>query len=214
MKTTKTIFIADTVTNGILTGIDDSHVGVITSAVNEMANNPEFELIININSIGGAAESAIKIFNLLEPHRSKVTTKVSGNCKSAAVLILLAGETRVASKASSFMIHGTTWAFYGLHNFLLNYLSPVDGPGAVRLDLSTMSSLIGMLSRAADNILSIEIRTTQILRTRTKFTQKILQDRMIIEQNFTAQEALLLGLLTKIEENTTAPQLPPSELAS
>lgn len=61
--------------------------------------------IVRINSPGGVADEGIAIYNAIKRHKAGADTHVDALAASAASVIALAGETRLASAGSRFMIH-------------------------------------------------------------------------------------------------------------
>ena len=73
----------------------------------EALNTTEEDIVIDIDSGGGNLREAWKMYDAIRTHNGKVTVNVSGDCMSAAVLILLAAkpENRFANINAQFMIH-------------------------------------------------------------------------------------------------------------
>jgi len=61
---------------------------------------------IYINSYGGNANAALAIVDAINNSKTPVYTIATGVCMSAAVLILVNGVKRFATKHTTFMIHG------------------------------------------------------------------------------------------------------------
>jgi ATP-dependent protease ClpP protease subunit len=71
------------------------------------AAGDETPLHVEIESNGGSVHAGFDCYHALAGHSAPVTTAVSGNCYSAALLPYLAGDTRIASSsAAAFLIHG------------------------------------------------------------------------------------------------------------
>ena len=85
--------------------IDRSTPARFRDAVTKAAGLP---LHVFIDSIGGGAREAEDIFQMLRAHDSNVLTVVDGQADSAAVLIFLAGHTRVIEQQSTLLIHEPT----------------------------------------------------------------------------------------------------------
>lgn len=64
------------------------------------------ELTLTINSVGGCVSTSMAIYTLLRSLPIPVTTYIVGTCQSAAVIIFLAGSTRLITPAASIMTHG------------------------------------------------------------------------------------------------------------
>lgn len=69
-------------------------------------------LYLYINSIGGCTRSALAMFEILrtlsEEQEIEIVTQAFDECYSAALLLFLAGDSRWATKHSSFLIHEVT----------------------------------------------------------------------------------------------------------
>lgn len=71
-------------------------------ALNEGAGS----LLIQISSVGGHLPASFTAYNFLRSLPIPVTTYNLGEISSAAILLYLAGEFRLAAPTSSFMLHG------------------------------------------------------------------------------------------------------------
>jgi len=78
--------------------------------------NPDLQLIIDaidsgddieliISSYGGDLDHALAVYKLLKPISEKVTAKVIGKVASAATVILLAADKRIADQDAELLIH-------------------------------------------------------------------------------------------------------------
>lgn len=69
--------------------------------------NTEEDVTIDIDSCGGNLREAWKMYDAIRTHKGNVIVNVSGDCMSAAILILLAAkpENRFANINAEFMIH-------------------------------------------------------------------------------------------------------------
>lgn len=65
----------------------------------------ERDLVVRINSPGGAVWDGLAIYNQLKAHKGHVTTRVEGLAASIASIIALAGKTVEMGKGSMIMIH-------------------------------------------------------------------------------------------------------------
>jgi ATP-dependent protease ClpP protease subunit len=77
----------------------------LTSALR--ANPLAKEVVIFIDSRGGCVDSAENIYCALLSHRGHRTGYVIGACNSAAVSVLMACQSRVATPEATFLIHST-----------------------------------------------------------------------------------------------------------
>jgi len=68
----------------------------------------EKEVILLLCSKGGNPESAIAFFNFIKLKAINITVNVLSNCESAALILLCAGNRRIAAKNCTFFIHQTT----------------------------------------------------------------------------------------------------------
>lgn len=163
-----------------------------------MIDDATTDVEIQIDSNGGDPDVANHIFKLLNPYRNRITTKAVGKCMSSAVLIFLAADTRIAVATSDFMIHPTSWTFWGTYSFLRSYKSPNDSD--LTLTLSTVYTLQAQLNTAIKRLTEIEDYTDAIFLSRAKLSQTHFQNRRTIstDQHFTAEESLQYGISTKI----------------
>jgi ATP-dependent protease ClpP protease subunit len=74
-------------------------------------------LYVYINSGGGGVENSLAIYDILthykETHGNKLTTVVFGQCESGAVIIYLAGKKRYAYPHSMFFFHDVQCTLVG-----------------------------------------------------------------------------------------------------
>lgn len=63
------------------------------------------EIRVHINSYGGEVSEALAIMNTLMSHKARVTTIVDGFACSAASVILMAGDKRIAQSCSNILVH-------------------------------------------------------------------------------------------------------------
>jgi ATP-dependent protease ClpP protease subunit len=79
----------------------------VVGSISEMKGR---DITVRINSPGGDIIDAVSIFNALNLHDSKVTTRIESMAASSASIIALAGHETQAYKSSFFMIH-EPWLF-------------------------------------------------------------------------------------------------------
>jgi ATP-dependent protease ClpP protease subunit len=73
--------------------------------------NPHVRTIqVELDSDGGRLSAAEEIHDMLVSAGKHVTVRVVGQCSSAAILILLAGQYREAVASARFLIHGVATA--------------------------------------------------------------------------------------------------------
>lgn len=179
-------------------GINSHHTRIVEDAILAMDNDPTLIIEIHIDSTGGDPDVANHIFNLLEPYRSRTTAIAIGKCMSSAVLIFLAADARIATATSNFMIHPTSWTFWGTYGFLRTYKSINDSD--LTLTLSTVYTLQAQLNTAIKRLTEIEDYTDEIFLKRANLTECQFRNRRTIstDQYFTATESLQFGISTKI----------------
>lgn len=69
------------------------------------------EICLHLSSEGGNLTAAFTAYHFLRSLAVPVTTHNLGNVESAAVLVYLAGATRLAVSHSRFMLHSLHWGF-------------------------------------------------------------------------------------------------------
>lgn len=83
------------------------HKGVelidVISQVQKQKDSEEF--VLHINSEGGGVETGYDIYNYLKSLPQKITTVIEGMCASMATVVALAGDVRIMTTESKFMIH-------------------------------------------------------------------------------------------------------------
>ncbi len=131
------------------------------------------ELEIHVNSAGGNIFSALSMYNLLKNKGASIV--VDGLCASAATLILCAGEV-TASTGSIFMIHN---------------------PGVILFDFYTAEEL----DKLKNSLDLIKESILDIYSTKLKLSRAEISEMMDAETWMTAEDALELGLIDKIDEN-------------
>ncbi len=86
-------------------GVTWERMNVLQEVVANVVDRGTTEITLMISSSGGDMAAAISCFEFLTSAGIKLTTYVIGNCYSAAMLLLLAGERRVCDKPGQFIIH-------------------------------------------------------------------------------------------------------------
>jgi len=72
----------------------------------QVLDNKEAEnLIVHIHSNGGDVDEAFAIHDILRANGKKIETRIEGLCASSATIIALAGDKRLMTENSTFMIH-------------------------------------------------------------------------------------------------------------
>lgn len=70
----------------------------------ESASSSE-SLTVHINSQGGDVDAGFAIYDILRSTGKEITTIIEGQCYSIATVIALAGDSRLATQNSGFLIH-------------------------------------------------------------------------------------------------------------
>ena len=86
-------------------GITWERMNVLQEVVANLVDRGTTEITLMISSSGGDMAAAISCYEFLTSAGIKLTTYVIGNCYSAALLLLLAGERRVCDKPGQLVIH-------------------------------------------------------------------------------------------------------------
>ena len=134
------------------------------------------ELHLLINSPGGSVPVALGLANFLESLPCKLITYNISRCDSAAIILFAAGEERICVPEGTFFAHSVN----------------IELSGQYSLDTLRMEYL--KLQQDYKSILSYLSRKTAVSSRcwRNYMTEK--------GHVFTAQEALIRGLATRIEE--------------
>ncbi|MEI9417569.1 ATP-dependent Clp protease proteolytic subunit [Mesorhizobium sp. Cs1321R2N1] len=159
-------------------------VGPVTDATlarvrRDLAAAPGAKTIrASIDSIGGNLLAAVEIYRLVRSHpATRTTARISGNCMSAAIVIALAFDHRVAASSARLMVHrseiearrdGERWTTHR------------HGLAAARLEA------------ADDAVLAI-------LQERTLASHKCLVDELSHERDLPLPRALVAGFVHEIE---------------
>jgi ATP-dependent protease ClpP protease subunit len=80
--------------------IDERSVSRIISAI-----DPDAPLILTIESGGGNPLEGFRLFHALRAHAPPVTCMTASRCDSAAIIVYLGGDTRVARSGATFLLH-------------------------------------------------------------------------------------------------------------
>ena len=90
--------------------------------LNSVSKDP---ILIHMSSPGGYVADSFTIYEAVKNSTAHVTMVGYGEIMSAAVLIMLAADTRLLTKTSSFMVHGSNSGFEGGANHLQSSLEEV-----------------------------------------------------------------------------------------
>lgn len=135
------------------------------------------EIVVRINSPGGAVFEGFAIYNLLRDHKAKITTKVDGLAASIASVIALAGDEIEIADNGMMMIHNPSGMAWG---------EAKD------------------LRKTADILDQVKTAITATYTARTKVGGKDLAAMMDSETWFGAEDAISKGFATK---KGAAPQM-------
>ena len=147
---------------------------MITDWVAEAESRESSELFIQISSPGGKLEPAFGIYDCLRSTNIPVTTLSMGNVESSAVLIYLAGDKRLVTPTSLFMVHAL----------------------GHRLDESITKASLGIFIESIANNIK---RYGDIFKQRTKVTKDVFDiDECLCggERYINAVDSGLIGLAT------------------
>lgn len=77
--------------------------------VRQIQSRPDAkEIHVRISSSGGRIIDALAIYSALRSHKARVTTYAEGLVASAAVIVFLAGDSRLMSEGTQLMVHQAT----------------------------------------------------------------------------------------------------------
>lgn len=130
------------------------------------------DIVVHIHSNGGDVFEGFAIHDFLRGTGKNIITKIEGMCASIATIIALAGDTRVMSDNSTFLIHNPAATLaYG--------------------DADELENQAAFLREVEDKIISFYSE-------KTGQTKEIIDGWMKEEKTMTSQEALDLGFVTEI----------------
>lgn len=145
----------------------------LTSVKNQLEQQSNYdEIVVHIHSEGGVVTEGFAIHDFLKSQGKKVITKIDGVCASIATVILLAGEERIGSENAKPLIH-----------------NPWGMVGGESKDVK----------KYADELEKLEDEISDFYASKTNLTKEQALEYMRVETQFTADEALANGFLTKIE---------------
>ena len=130
-------------------------------------------LHVHINSYGGEVAEALAIMNTLLQHKAKVITYVDGFACSAASIILMAGERRIAAKCSNVLVHAAS---------------------------SIASGNAAELRKTADDLDTITEQSVNAYLSRITKSREDLLSLMAEDRFMTPAEALEWGFVTEIQD--------------
>lgn len=141
--------------------------------------NPALPLEVHVNSLGGAVAEGLAIYNLLKQYRGRTTVYIDGFACSIASVIAMAGDEVVMPRTAMLMIHNAWMLTAGNFNEL-------------RKDADDLEQINNALIEA------------YLEKAGEKLDRARLQVLLNEETFLTADEALELGLIDRIDRDTEA----------
>lgn len=105
---------------------DETGLDRVSEAVNSFNATENDEIVVPINSGGGDYFAGVAIYNTLKHSPAKITTKNMGVAASAASVIFMAGDERIACYGSSTMAHDPLSYVYGNADTLRDVADSLD----------------------------------------------------------------------------------------
>jgi ATP-dependent protease ClpP protease subunit len=137
---------------------------------------PWEKLRIMLSSHGGGLVPAFAAYNEIRSMPTELTTLNTGTTDSSAIMIFMAGKTRLACENSAFLFHQTSWTF-----------SSVEQSLSVVADAQRwMATYQGMMAN--------------IVAANSKLEVPRVVEMMQVGTNLTSEQALDCGLIHGIEE--------------
>ncbi len=127
--------------------------------------------VVHIHSVGGEVYEGFAIHDYLRSLGVPITTRIEGLCASIATVIALAGDTRLITSNSDFMIHNP-WGY----------------AGGEKKDIQ----------KYADELERIENKLSDFYESKTKLSKKKAQKMMDTETWLSSEETLKLGFVTEV----------------
>jgi len=135
------------------------------------------EIDVRIHSYGGSVYAGWAIYNALKRHDAHVTTYIDGIAASMASLIFLAGDTRNAAENSIYMIHNAWSGAIGDAN---------------------------EFEKAATVLRKLDNQAVKLYSKLSGESEETIREYMEHETHFTADEAMQIGLVHNLTEETIA----------
>jgi ATP-dependent protease ClpP protease subunit len=149
-------------------------VNVLQEVVTNLIARGITTITLMLSSTGGEITAALSMYNFLTSVGIKLTTYNIGNTYSAAVLVFLAGERRVADRSAQFIIHPSSAVV-----------------GASALSIGDLNDRAESLGRDTDRVRDIYVARTKITKEQG--------DAMLHKLTFIdTARALELGILTEV----------------
>lgn len=70
-----------------------------------LRRDPKAPAVVRIDSLGGLAVEGLRCFDVLRAHKGEITARVTGQCHSAATLVLAGGDIRDMPPPARLVIH-------------------------------------------------------------------------------------------------------------
>lgn len=176
---TRTVYIGSAVYNGDdETGTDFLMAEKAIKGLHILDSQSAQDITVLMNNLGGDEYHGLAIFDAIRACRSRVTVRGTGHVMSMGSWIIQAADWRVMTPSAVMMIH---YGEFGVLNHpKITYKWAEEGK---RLD------------RLMEDTYLDRIRVRH-----PKFTRKRLQEMLNFDTILTAQQALELGLIDKIEQ--------------
>lgn len=129
------------------------------------------EIFVHIHSPGGYVTEGFAIHDFLRSQKKPITTIIEGMCYSIATVIALAGDTRMMTSNSDFMIHNPWGGAFGDSNEIQKY---------------------------ADDLKKLEQKAADFYAAKTSITADEALEMMKEETFMTPEDALKHGFITEI----------------
>ncbi len=125
-----------------------------------------------VSSKGGCNFSALTLYNYLKNTPVKVTTHNIGLVESAANILFLAAEERIASSNSRFMIHGSKTKFPPETKFTTEEL--LESANSLQNDLQLFSGIISSALQCSIELVEPWHKTSKFFSPREAIEHKII----------------------------------------
>lgn len=90
----------------ILSGVVDQRMADgVCSQIHQLSKEGDDPITVHINTPGGSVIDALAIYDLLRCVRAPIITIVNGACFSAGLIMVSAGDLRIATPKSAFFYH-------------------------------------------------------------------------------------------------------------
>lgn len=156
----------------------------ITSQIHQLEKEGDEPITVHINTPGGSVVDGFAIYDLLKCVRAPIITMVTGACFSAGLIILAAGDLRLATPSSAFFYH-----------------QPIMDPGQI-FSTETVDSALHSY-KWSQKKLDATIRDRAGLSKRK--WKKHFKDR--ISKHFDTKQALKYGIIDEVITYAEKPKL-------